>query len=246
MLAADKLGVPAGSLSFFLKKRLNFLARKNLMSFHQVREFYNPKSKAYALDLKDTAASSVFNAWWGARLDDEATPELMSELCYMREEIPELDEDLHKAFEDKKLDVEKRWEEKRLKKEAEARGETYGEQVTTVYGGGVAVAAESDWNKPRTSAVAAQSGWDQPASSAAVTSVGNWDTPAMTDDNTEATGFDYETENMGSADGKAFGENDHFTLGNDVVGGGDWADEVNDEVHVPQPSFQQQPPSIQW
>lgn len=201
VIAGHILGVPAGSLGFFLEKRLNFIARKHLMPFEQVVKFYSVDSDPYKAGLRKIACASIFNAWWEYRLDESATPELMEELSDLREDFPELDQDLHDAVEEKDAAMEKSRLERKAKREAEQSGADGGfgnsfdqNNNDTGFGG--------DWDKSATAAPATSEWIDQ--ENVADNNFSDWDKPTA----------HFEKHNGDDNPGET---------------SGDWADEVNEQ-----------------
>lgn len=129
------------------------------MPFSQVRDFYDVTSEAYKLGLKDVACASVFNAWWDARLDESVNPESMEELFDMRQQIEELDSDLHQACQTREEEIRKKWAEKKAKKEAEQNG----------------TAVADEWDNPVTSGNNNTNFNDQWANPSTATTGGDWD-----------------------------------------------------------------------
>jgi hypothetical protein len=158
--AADYLGIPARDFAEGLTKRLIGIARKNLMSWEEVEYFY---TKYEDNGLSQVAAASVFFGWWRGELDEEKTPDDMSFLSVLREQIPALDEDLHEWAAKNEADIRAKWSKKDEEKRA---------GMTSGGGGG------DGWNNDDSGAgfsAEGGGGWDTVDSGATVSIQGEWD-----------------------------------------------------------------------
>jgi hypothetical protein len=217
------------------------IARKNLMSWDEVEWFYQTVFPSIPQDklgpLQHVAATSIFQAWWSGRLDgqDCEQPEEMCYLSVLRQEIPQLDKDLHELCELNEAEVRRKWEEKDKAKKSTFNAES-GE------GGG--------WDPPVDTAGSGTAEWDNSNATASNTQGGNnWDSGDVFADeqpfappnslaspdfaglkNAPAPLSPLHEITNGNGNGNDFGTNGNN--GHDMNGGhrADWADEVNDEV----------------
>lgn len=247
--AGERLGVPAGSLAYHLKKRLHGCARKRLMPLDQVRNFYDASSEVHNLGLKDIACASVFNAWWDARLDESVNPELMEELYDMRQENQELDQDLHDACQTRREEVEKKWAEKKAKREAERaeqaadgagwnggnlqdQGHSSNEQQ---WDADANATTAGDWSSAANDTTHASQHDNNAADQFHITApaVAGWDTHNTTSEQDTTQGWDQFQKNAGhdSTDGIT-----------DPAAVDDWADEMNEVMQEAPPVT----PAAQW
>lgn len=224
---------------------MGFIAKKQLMTWDDVEWFYQTSFPSYLPEdqvnpLREVAATSVFWAWWNARLDSEETPEEMCILDELRQENKQLDDDLHAWCERNEKEVRRKWAEKDQAKK-------YGGQASTGDGGG--------WDQPAATS-GGGGGWDQPSAdganggwdAAAPTGTSDWENPAGAVSN-GAGGNTWDTADTVNENDAPFAPpnslaspelggvkntNSHAPLPplSEITNGfgGDWAEEVNGEV----------------
>ena len=197
------------------------------MSWSEVEYFYD---KYEDNGLRDVAAASVFYAWWRGALDEVDTPDDMCFLSVLREELPTLDDDLHKWAEKNEEDVRAKWAKKDEEKRGGGDAGGFGEDSGLAEGGGVGA------------------GWDQGDNQAPTGVTGGWDTGGVGGSSNEwetggapAADNDWEKENLApSAGSSAFDTPAPTPSGGswDEADGGsnDWAEEVN-EAAKPAPAW---------
>ncbi|KAJ9619088.1 hypothetical protein H2204_012799 [Knufia peltigerae] len=247
IIAATYLGIPDRDLAEGLTKRMRGIARKVLMSWDEVEWFYTSPALSNCNDsLREVASASVFWAWWNAVLNEEDTPDDMDILEEMRTRIPKLDEDLHDWCERNETEVKKKWEEKKQNKVL--RNDPNISDDVEAFKGWDTVGIGK---KPARSG----SGWDDPADTTdpfdaanpASAASGGWDVApaAGHNKNSDEFGFDSGISMDNGAGGNVKKENmldghDYETGGGGGVkidpwggvestGGGEWADEVNEQ-----------------
>ncbi|KAJ9615071.1 hypothetical protein H2200_001145 [Cladophialophora chaetospira] len=246
VLTGYQLGIPARELSDPLLKRMGGIAKKKLMTWDEVEWFYQTTFPLSLPDdkvdpLREVAATSIFWAWWNATLDSEETPEEMCIVDELRQENPQLDDDLHAWCERNEAEVRRKWEEKDKAKKyggqastGDGAGAGWDQPVDTSGGGGwdqpATDAATGEWDNP-----AAANGWDAPHAKGAAVGGKTWDTADVIDENDAP--FAPPNSLASPAFGGAKGINNHTPLpalseitNGFVAGGGDWAEEVNEEV----------------
>ncbi len=192
------------------------------MSWEEVEYFYD---KYEDNGLRDVAAASVFFAWWRGALDEEDTPDDMCFLSLLREELPALDEDLHKWAEKNEEEVRAKWS----KKDEEKRGGGGG--------GGTGFGADSGF----AGGGGGSAGWGQDNDQDTAGSKGDWTTGAdgggagnneWEASAAHASGNDWEKENVAPSAGSSLNTPAPTPSGDswgEADGGGnDWAEEVND------------------
>lgn len=141
-----------------LLKKLLPLSRKAIIPLDLVRQIFDSFSPLNALGLQEVAATSIFEAWYTWKLEEDCYDEYMYELTDLRDGIPELDQCLHEAVEKKDAWIKERREKKRRERE-EAETSTgehgggdwsvSGEVVDTSAGTGYAGVGVSDWDNDR-------------------------------------------------------------------------------------------------
>lgn len=122
MIVANKLKIPTASFNKFIIKKLLPLARNNLIKLDAVKLIFDSASDVYDLGLQEVAVESIFKHWYDYKLDGEEYDEYMEELGEMRKCMPELDEALHKAVEDKDAWLKGKRAERAEAKAAEEAG----------------------------------------------------------------------------------------------------------------------------
>ena len=197
------------------------------MSWEEVEYFYD---KYEDNGLRDVAAASVFYAWWRGVLDEEDTPDDMCFLSVLREELPALDDDLHKWAEKNEEDVRAKWAKKDEEKRGGGEAGGFGEDSGFAEGGG------------------GGSGWDQGDNQATLGATGGWDAGDGGGGSNEwetggapAAGNDWEKENVAPSGGSSSFETPAPTPSGESWdgtdgGGNDWAEEVN-EAAKPAPTW---------
>lgn len=212
MLVAAKLKIPTASFNKFMLKKLLPLARDYLIDLPTVsRIFDSGDVEIYDLGLQEIAATSIFSHWYDFKLDAPEYEDYMCQLSDMRENIPELDDALHKAVDNKDAWLKNKRAERREKQAAEEAGGGWG-------------ATDGDFADANATENAGSGGGDnawinQGAAASCddwlnqgATTTNNWDKPAAAPD--PAAGWAVDNP----------------------PAGGDWADEMNDSVR-PLPSI---------
>lgn len=245
--AASYLGVPDRDLGdHIIKRMLSVHAKKTLMSWKEVDIFlYSPKLEICNQEIRDVAAASIFWGWWNAKLTDEETPEDMDYLCGLRDRDAKLDKDLKDLCASNEEEVQKKWAEKKAKKEQEhleymqQQQDYQAVQIAGSNQGWEAVStADSGWTSvpfngnPQVSS----GGWEQPGS-ALESSAGNCRNGSKTAADATWTrvpdsGFDAAANDQASS--TTFPATEPFGTANPNVDHehGNWADQVNHENHL--------------
>lgn len=236
------------------------IARKQLMTMSEVEWFYKvplkgmPEEKQLA--LREVAGTSVFWAWWNAKLDSDDTPEEMMTLSILRQENVKLDQDLHDCCERNERDVRRKWEEK-------DRAKKYGGQANenntsegfpnTETGDGLG----SGWDQLATTSAGVVGDWDQSPGADGTTSGNAWDNSSAVAasvnlnncDNTDIASEDPRAP-PNSLASPGYHANGTAEIGGRVnstplsplheitnghshgfdADGGDWAEEVNEQI----------------
>ncbi|KAH0848263.1 hypothetical protein FOPE_02333 [Fonsecaea pedrosoi] len=165
IISAHYLGIPPRDLSDHIVKRMSAAARKQLMSWAEVEWFYTTPLLATLPDerensVRGVAGASVFWAWWNGKLDENETPEDMMMLSVLRQEISQLDKDLHEWCERNEVEVRKKWEEKDKPKKSGVHTNGYcgenGHALDGASGGGDG----GGWEEPTTVTSGGTNGWD--------------------------------------------------------------------------------------
>ena len=189
--------------------------------------------------VQKIAAATVFYSWWNGKIDSEDTPLDMEILAELREDYPQLDQDLKEEFEDQKRFLD----ERRKKRDEERAGTTgggggWGDSGDTATGGGggwggdTNTAAAGGWDDAGNTGAAA-GGWDDSGGGGdgAAAATGDWNDAPATGDGGGGDAWDQggaESTKVNTpekeVDAAQFKED---TFGNDDNQGGDWADEVN-------------------
>lgn len=207
MLVAQKLEIPTASFNKFILKKITPLAREYLIDLPTVRRIFDSHDiEMFELGLQELAATSIFSHWYDYKLDAPEYDDYMCELAEMRENIPDLDEALHKAVRDKDEWLKVKRQERREKQAAEeAGGEGWGETGT----GNEFGAAEAP----------SFDGGDGSWNEGAAASTDDWVGQATTSTN------DWEKNDTAPASAPSWAVDDSAT-----PAGGDWADEMNGDV----------------
>lgn len=223
MVVANKLQVPHASFGKFMVRKLLPLARDHLIDLQTVRRAYDSGDEVFnELDIREVCVKSIFEHWFAWKLDgDEAEKiDYMCTLAEMRENIPELDADLHKAVDDKDewlKGAKKRRQEKDQQNSDEAGtgGAEGGNDDWAAHNAGAAGGGEDAWANPQAGASDGGNDWmNENAGDGAAT--GGW----------AAEGH------AGPAKGPIDWAGDVDNSANDGFGGGggsgNWADDMND------------------
>lgn len=144
MVVAHKLKIPKASFNKFFIRKLQPLARQYLVDLDTVARIYDTLDEEYNdLDLREIAVTSIFDHWYNYKLDDEAHLDYMCKLEEMREGIKDLEDDLHKAVEDKNVWLKEMREKKKATRATEGAGAA-GDDGFGATGTGIGVG--SDWD----------------------------------------------------------------------------------------------------
>ncbi|KAK5951858.1 hypothetical protein OHC33_007151 [Knufia fluminis] len=238
MVVANKLQISHASFGKFMVRKLLPLARDHLIDLETVRRAYDTGDDVFnELDIREVCVKSIFEHWYSWKLDgdDEAKVDYMCTLYDMRQDIPVLNDELNKAYEDKN-----QWLKDMRKKRQEARDQENNDEAAAGTGAGD---GNDGWADQNTGATGG--GDDSWMNQAAGTSGGGDD---WMNNDTAATGataeWAAEPDTGGAKGGNdwAGGAGDSTT--NDFGsggGGGSWADEMQDGVGQAAQSFNPAP-----
>lgn len=238
MVVAHKLQIPRASFGKFMVRKLLPLARDYLIDLDTVRKAYDTGDGVYnELDIRELCVKSIFEHWFAWKLDGDEESKLgyMCELGEMRENIPELDSDLHKAVEDK---------DTYLKESKKKRQQDQDQQNSADSGVGGADGGNDGWADHSTDA--AIGGGENSWADADATSGGGADWM-----NNGATG-EWAAEggtslSKGGNDWAGEADRPVNISFDDGVGSGNWADDMNGDSCDPiTQSFNPAPVSGGW
>ena len=197
------------------------------MSWEEVEYFYD---KYEDNGLREVAAACVFFAWWRGDLDEDKTPDDMCFLSVLREQLPQLDEDLHEWAEKNEKEVRAKWARKDEEKRNGGGGGGFGDDSGSAEADGGGVGA--GWNQDDNTATAgATGGWDAGGGD------NDWGTAAAPSTN------NWEKENAAPSGGSSSWNTPAPTPSgggsnwdDTDARGNDWAEEVN-EAAQPAPAW---------
>lgn len=155
----------------FCSQRLPGCARKHIIDLDTVARIYSKEDSDYDDGLQETAAISIFEAWWTYKLEDAEFDEYMSRLEDMRVEYPQLDADLHQQFDRKKEFIEGKREERKRNRD----GEGSAPYANTGFDNPGGATASGGWDSVDGAGDTGGDGWNQ-AAAMMTTEVGtDWD-----------------------------------------------------------------------
>jgi hypothetical protein len=217
-------------------KKMIGIARKKLMPWEEVEHFYDMYEHN---GLREVAAASVFFGWWRGELDEDETPDDMCFLSVLREQLPELDQDLHMWAEKNEADVRARW----AKKDDEKRGGGDFDNAGVGESGGIG----AGWDEPDQGTTGVSGGWDDTPAAAPV-GVCGWDSapaassgdagewksaPAAAPVDDLSVGKENAAPSGGSSGWATPAPTASGSGGDESASGADWADEVNEAQNAP-------------